>query len=99
MPSSSGSVFLLHRLGDKPSLKDRGMSALIQQELMLLNLWASAKGALGPNALCSPTGNIWEEIGLLKKEQVNRRIILGITNQAAAAEIFSLACNFLLLSP
>jgi hypothetical protein len=66
---------------------------------MLLNLWASAKGALGPNALCSPTENIWEEIGLLKKEQVNRRIILGITNQAAVAEIFSLACNFLLLSP
>jgi hypothetical protein len=66
---------------------------------MLLNLWASAKGALGPNALCSPTENIWKKIGLLKKEQANRRIILGITNQTAAAEIFSLACNFLLLSP
>jgi hypothetical protein len=56
------------------------LSALIQQELMLLNLWASAKGNLGPNALCSPTGNIWEEIGLLKEEKVNRRSILGITN-------------------
>jgi hypothetical protein len=75
------------------------MSALIQQELMLLNLWASAKGALGPNALCSPTGNIWEEIGLLKEEKVNKRSILGIMNQAAAAaEILTLlviSCYFL----
>jgi hypothetical protein len=49
--------------------------------------------------LCSPIGNIWEEIGLLKEEKVNRRSILGITNQAAAAaEILTLlviSCYFL----
>jgi hypothetical protein len=43
------------------------LSALILQSQMFLNLWASARSALGPNALCSPTGNIWEKIGLLKE--------------------------------
>jgi hypothetical protein len=94
MPSSSGSVFLLHRLGDKPSLKDRGMSALILQDQTLLNLWASARSALGPNEFCAAQQEIpGRRLDYLKNEQVNRRIILGITNLAAAAAIVYLACN------